>query len=77
MLGERGHDEDSAGGGAGRRVLIAPADMDVAPESSKVVWDAFDALPSQTLPRKAARPVRRLSLLTQALSRDSLRANAR
>ena len=77
MLGEREHDEDGTGGGAGRRVLLAPLDMDVNPAIPQVVWDAFDTLPSQTLPRKAARPVRRLSALAQALSRDGLRANAR
>ena len=77
MLGEREHDEDGTGGGAGRRVLLAPVDMDVNPAIPDVVWEAFDVLPSQTLPRKAARPVRRLSALAHALSRDSLRANAR
>ena len=44
---------------------------------SESVWEAFDALPSQTLPRKAARPLRRLTALAQALSRDGLRADAR
>ncbi len=77
MLGERVHDEDGTGGGAGRRVLLAPADLDVNPAIPEAVWEAFDALPSQTLPRKAARPVRRMSALAQALSRDSLRGNAR
>ena len=77
MLGEREHDEDGTGGGAGRRVLLAPVDMHVNPAIPDVVWDAFDVLPSQTLPRKAARPIRRLSALAQALSRDSLKANAR
>ena len=77
MLGDREHDEDGTGGGVGRRVLLAPADMDVNQVIPEAVWDAFDTLPSQTLPRKAARPVRRLSALAQALSRDGLRANAR
>ena len=77
MLGDREHDDDGTGGGAGRRVLLAPVDMDVNQEVPEAVWEAFDALPSQTLPRKAARPVRRLSALAQALSRDCLRADAR
>ena len=77
MLGEREHDEDGTGGGAGRRVLLAPVDMKVNPAVSELVWEAFDRLPSQTLPRKAARPIRRLAALAQALSRDSLRENAR
>ena len=77
MLGDREHDDDGTGGGAGRRVLLAPVDMDVNQAIPEAVWEAFEALPSQTLPRRAARPVRRLSALAQALSRDGLRANAR
>ena len=77
MLGEREHDDDGTGGGAGRRVLVAPVDMNINQTIPEAVWEAFDTLPSQTLPRKAARPVRRLAALAQALSRDGLRANAR
>ena len=77
MLGDREHDDDGTGGGAGRRVLLAPIDMDVNQAIPESVWEAFDALPSQTLPRKAARPVRRLAALAQALSRDGLRLDAR
>ena len=77
MLGDRERDDDGTGGGPGRRVLLAPVDMDVNPEISEAVWEAFDALPSQTLPRRAARPIRRLSDLAHALSRDELRPNAR
>ena len=76
MLGEREHDYDGTGGGTGRRVLLAPADMEVNQTIPEAVREAFDTLPSHTLPRKAARPVRRLSALAQALSRDSLRADA-
>ena len=77
MLSDREYDEDGTGGGGGRRVLLAPADMDVNPAVSEAVWEAFDALPSQTLPRKVARPVRRLLALAQALSRDGLKTEAR
>ena len=77
MLGEREHDDDGTGGGGGRRVLLAPVDMDINQAIPEVVWQAFDTLPSQTLPRKVARPVRRLAALAQALSRDGLRADAR
>ena len=77
MLGDREHDDDGTGGGAGRRVLLTPVDMDVNQAIPDAVWEAFDALPSQTLPRKAARPVRRLAALAHALSRDGLRADAR
>ena len=76
MLGDRVRDDDGTGGGDGRRVLFNPVDMDVNQAIPAVVWDVFDALPSQTLPRKAARPVRRLTALAQALSRDGLRKGA-
>lgn len=80
LLGKKADDEDGtggSGGGGGRRVLIAPADMDVNAAVQAHVWEAFDRLPSQTLPRKAAKPVKRLSALAQALSRDALRPHAR
>ena len=77
MLGERDRDEDGTGGGDGRRVLLAPVDMDVNRAVPEAVWATFDALPSQTLPRRNARPLRRLASLAQALSRDGLRTNAR
>jgi len=76
MLGEREQDLDGTGGGAGRRVLLAPIDMEVNQTISEAVWEAFDALPSQTLPRRAARPIGRLAALAQALARDGLRPGA-
>jgi type III restriction enzyme len=77
MLGDREHDEDGTGGGEGRRVLVAPVDLEVNASVPEAVWEAFDELPSQTLPRKTARPVRRLAALALALSRDGLREGAR
>ena len=77
MLGERDLDVDGTGGGAGRRVLLAGVDMTANPAIPEPVWEVFDRLPSQTLPRRAARPVRRLSELALALSQDGLRENAR
>jgi hypothetical protein len=77
MMGSRELDDDGTGGGDGRRVLLAPVDMNVNKAIPEIVWEVFDTLPSQTLPRKATRPVRRLAALAQALSRDGLRAGAR
>lgn len=77
MVGDREHDDDGTGGGDGRRVLFAAVDMDVNKAIPEAVWEVFDTLPSQTLPRTAARPVKRLAALAQALSRDGLRADAR
>ena len=77
MLGDREHDDDGTGGGAGRRVLLAPVDMEINQAIPEPMLEVFDNLPSQTLPRKIARPVRRLPALAQALSRDRLRVDAR
>lgn len=82
LLGKKADDDDDdgtggSGGGGGRRVLVAPIDMQVDAAIPAYVWEAFDRLPSQTLPRKAAKPVKRLSALAQALSRDALRPHAR
>ena len=77
MVDDRENDKDGTGGGDGRRVLLAPVDMYVNEAIDPAVWDAFDTLPSQTLPRKTARPVGRLMSLAHALSRDGLRADAR
>jgi type III restriction enzyme len=76
MTGDRARDDDGSGGGAGRRVLVAPVDMTANPAIADAVWHVFEALPSQTLPRKAARPVLRYTALAQALSRDGLREEA-
>ncbi len=78
MLGEREHDQDGTGGGDGRRVFVSPVvDMDVNPAVPDAVWQRYDELPSETVPRKAVRPVRRLSALAHALSLDELRTSAR
>lgn len=80
MLGKRAEGDDGSGdtgGGDGRRVLFKPVDMQVNSAIPQSVWDAFDLLPSQTLPRKAAKPTKRLSALGQALSRDGIRPHAR
>jgi hypothetical protein len=80
LLGTREAGDDGTGdtgGGQGRRVLFKPVDMDVNPDVSADVWDAFDNLPSQTLPRRTAKPSKRLSALAQALSHDGLLPDAR
>ena len=75
LSGDDGSGE--TGGGEGRRVLIAPVDMKVNAEIAEGIWEAFDRLASQTLPRKAAKPTKRLTALAQALSRDEIRPTAR
>jgi type III restriction enzyme len=80
LLGTRKAGDDGTGetgGGEGRRVLFKPIDMTVNAEIQAYVWEAFDDMPSQTLPRRTAKPTRRLSALAQALSHDALLPNAR
>ncbi len=77
MMGEREADADGTGGGGGRRVLLAPVDMVANTNVPEAVWEALARVPSQTLPRRIARPLRRLTALAQALSRDGLRRHAR
>lgn len=80
LLGQKTEGDDGyggSGGGEGRRVLAAPVDMVVNLAIHDSVWAAFDRVPSQTLPRKAAKPTKRLTALAQALARDDIRPNAR
>lgn len=76
LLGKADAGTGDSGGGEGRRVLVDAVDMEPNAAIPAHVWEAFDLIPSQTLPRKAAKPVRRLAALAQALARDGLRANA-
>lgn len=63
-------------GDGGRRVLINPQLMLPNPAIDEAVWEAFESLPSQSLPRKNARPVKRLTALAHLLAHDGLLPNA-
>jgi type III restriction enzyme len=60
----------------GRRVLINPAKLEPNPDIKEDVWNAFSCLPSQLLPQRAAKPVKRLTALAHELAQDSLEADA-
>lgn len=60
----------------GRRVLINPKDMLPNPSIPDEVWKKLLSLPSQSLPQKSAKPVRRLTLLAHELAADGLLVNA-
>lgn len=68
--------DDFPGAGTNRKVLVNPGEMGPNPAVDEAVWDAFEALPSQSLPRKGAKPVKRLTALAHALATDGLRPNA-
>lgn len=76
MTGERAGDADGTGGGEGRRILFAPVDMRPNTAIAESVWAVYDALPSQTLPRKTARAISRYTDLAYALAHDRLRKDA-
>jgi len=80
MKGSTDRDDDEnttgTGGGEGRRILIAPADMIPNPEIPDSVWECFLSLPSETIPRNNAKPIKRLTALAQALSTDDLKDHA-
>ncbi len=60
----------------GRRVLINPKEMKPNPAIPAEVWDKLLSLPSQTLPKKQARPIKRLTALAHELADDGLLADA-
>lgn len=60
----------------GRRVLINPCEMKPNPAIPEDVWDKLTSLPSQTLPKKQARPVKRLTALAHELAMDDLLPDA-
>jgi len=56
----------------GRRVLINPKEMKPNPSVPQAVWDKLLLLPSQSLPQRGAKPVKRLTALAHELSADGL-----
>tara|TARA_R110002110_G_scaffold411566_2_gene636068 strand:+ start:9777 stop:12377 length:2601 start_codon:yes stop_codon:yes gene_type:complete len=56
----------------GRRILINPVEVIPNPSIEDRVWDKFVSLPSQSLPQKTAKPVKRLTALAQEFSLDGL-----
>jgi len=63
-------------GGGGKKVLLDGRELKPNPAISGEVWAAWDALPTETLPQRGARPVKRLVALAQALSADGIRPGA-
>jgi type III restriction enzyme len=60
----------------GRRVLINPREMTPNPKVPEAVWEKLISLPSQSLPQRAAKPVKRLTALAHELSMDELLLDA-
>lgn len=60
----------------GRRVLINPIEVKPNEAIHTSVWEKFLSLPSQALPQRAAKPVKRLTALAQELASDELLPDA-
>jgi len=58
------------------RVLINPVELKPNPSIPEPVWDKLLSLPSQSLPKRHARPVKRLTSLAHELAVDSLLEDA-
>lgn len=65
-------DGDDAGGGEGRRVLFDPIPLLPNPAIEQTVWEALATTPTMSIPKKHVKPVRRLTALATALSKDGL-----
>ncbi|EDY86361.1 Type III restriction enzyme, res subunit family [gamma proteobacterium HTCC5015] len=56
----------------GRRILVNPEEMLVNPAVPEAVWEKLLSLPSQTLPKKQSKPIKRLTLLAHELAFDEI-----
>lgn len=59
-----------------RRVLVNPIEVTPNPQVPDEVWDKLLSLPSQSLPQRTARPVKRLTALAHELAVDGLLPDA-
>lgn len=60
------------GDGPGREVLVNPIEVTPNPKVPQEVWDVFLGLPTQSIPQKKAKPVKRFTLLAHELAADGL-----
>ncbi|WP_374847038.1 DEAD/DEAH box helicase, partial [Brucella thiophenivorans] len=67
---------DGGGELPGRRILINPREMMPNPDIPEEVWEKLVSLPSNTLPKKQARPIKRLTALAHELAADDLLKDA-
>jgi hypothetical protein len=58
------------------RVLIDYVEVKPHPDAAAAVWEAFEALPSQTRPQRGAKPAKRLTALAHELASDDILPNA-
>lgn len=62
--------------GGEKKAVIDGRELLPNPNIPDAVWELWETLPTQTLPQRGARPVKRLVALAQALSADAVRPGA-
>lgn len=62
--------------GAEKKTIIDGKELRPNPNVPKAVWELWEKLPTETLPQRGARPVKRLVALAQALSADNVSPGA-
>lgn len=68
--------DEMPGSGGTKKILIDGRELRPNPAIPDSVWELWQTLPTQTLPKRGARPVKRLVSLAQALAMDGVRARA-
>ncbi|MEW1962962.1 DEAD/DEAH box helicase family protein [Microbacterium sp. NPDC077644] len=68
--------DEMPGSGGSKKILIEGRELRPNPAIPESVWQKWDSLPTQTLPKRGARPVKRLVALAQALAMDGVRGGA-
>ena len=62
--------------GAEKKAVIDGKELSPNPNVPAEVWELWETLPTQTLPQRGARPVKRIMALAQALSADGVSPGA-
>ncbi|WP_237160485.1 type III restriction endonuclease subunit R [Mycolicibacter engbaekii] len=68
--------EEMPGTAGTKKILIDGRELRPNPDIPEPVWSAWEKLPTQTLPKRGARPVKRLVTLAQALAMDGVHPGA-
>lgn len=68
--------EEMPGGDGGKKILLDGRELRPNPAIPEAVWAVWDTLPTQTLPKRGARPVKRMVALAQALAMDGVQHRA-
>ena len=67
---------DDTQGATPGRILVDYVEVKPNPDVPVSVWQAFEALPSQTRPQRGAKPAKRLTALAHELASDDILPNA-